>query len=281
MDQLRVWSVYFSATGTTEKIVKKIGQYLSREEGCEGQMFDFTLPENRKKPLTFQPKDLVIFGTPVYAGRVPNVLLPYLNTLEGGGALAVPVVLFGNRDYDDGLIELRNILEDRGFHTIGGGAFVGEHSFSRILAAGRPDEQDLEKAETFARQIHQKISQAKKEGNFPESLIAQGPAPVKGQTPIRPYYQPRDRQGNPIDIRKVKPKTSEECIDCGLCAQVCPMGSIDKMDVRAWTGICIKCGSCIKKCPMGAKYYDDQGYLYHQHELELGYTRRAEPEWFL
>ncbi len=81
----------------------------------------------------------MIFGTPVYAGRVPNLLLPYIrDKVKGNGALAVPVSLFGNRNFDDGLIELRNVLEADGFHTVAGGAFVGEHSFSRTLGAGRP-----------------------------------------------------------------------------------------------------------------------------------------------
>lgn len=47
--------------------------------------------------------------------------------------LAVPVVLFGNRNYDDALIELRNILAADGMHPIAAGALLGEHSFSRVL----------------------------------------------------------------------------------------------------------------------------------------------------
>ena len=73
--------------------------------------------------------------------------------MEGGGAKAVPIVLYGNRNFDDGLIELRDILEKNGFHTIAGAAFVGEHAFSRTLAAGRPDAQDLDTAREFGQKI--------------------------------------------------------------------------------------------------------------------------------
>ena len=225
--------------------------------------------------FSFCERDLVVFGTPVYAGRVPNVLLPYLREkVRGGGALAVPVVLFGNRNYDDALIELRDLLQADGFGCIAAGAFVGEHSFSRTLGAGRPDDRDMAGHPAFAREICGKLAgQAGTENT---------PVAVRGETPIRPYYTPRDRHGNPISLLKVKPKTDmAKCGGCGLCAELCPMGSIDPADVSRVNGICIKCCACVKKCPAGAKYFDDPGYLFHQHELEDVYTRRAENEWFV
>ncbi|HZK33648.1 MAG TPA: 4Fe-4S binding protein, partial [Tissierellaceae bacterium] len=84
-----------------------------------------------------------------------------------------------------------------------------------------------------------------------------------------------------VDIRKVEPKTSEDCIDCKICAQVCPMGSIDYVDVSKLIGICIKCGACIKKCPTNSKYFDDVDYLRHKKELEDELKIRKEPELFL
>ena len=216
-----------------------------------------------------------MLGTPVYAGRVPNVLLPFLREkIRGGGALAVPVVLFGNRNYDDALIELRDILQQDGFRCVAAGAFVGEHSFSRTLGAGRPDDGDMVGQAAFAREICEKLAG--------QAGTEMAPVSVRGETPIRPYYTPRDRHGNPINILKVKPKTDpDRCGGCGLCAELCPMGSIDPADVSQVRGICIKCCACVKKCPSGAKYFDDPGYLFHQHELEDVYTRRAENEWFV
>ena len=275
MERKKVWAVYFSATDTTKKIVLTIADEAARLLGAEREDYDFTLPRMRENGFAAGKDDLVIFGTPVYAGRVPNVLLKYLATIQGNGALAVPVVLFGNRNFDDGLIELRDILENTGFHTVAAAAFVGEHSFSKTLAAGRPDADDMKEALAFAGKVTEKVKE------LPEGEV---PAPVEVEGvphPYRGYYQPRDRKGVSIDIRKVKSLVSDACDDCKICADVCPMGSISHENVREYTGICIKCGACIKKCPKQARYYEDEGYLYHQHELEEGYTRRAAISLFL
>ncbi len=275
MERKKVWAVYFSATDTTKKTVLTIADEAARLLGAEREDYDFTLPGMRENGFAAGKDDLVIFGTPVYAGRVPNVLLKYLATIQGNGALAVPVVLFGNRNFDDGLIELRDILENTGFHTVAAAAFVGEHSFSKTLAAGRPDADDMKEALAFAGKVTEKVK------GLPEG---EAPAPVEVEGvphPYRGYYQPRDRKGVSIDIRKVKSLVSDACDDCKICADVCPMGSISHENVREYTGICIKCGACIKKCPKQARYYEDEGYLYHQHELEEGYTRRAAISLFL
>lgn len=114
------------------------------------------------------------------------------------------------------------------------------------------------------------------------ALEAAGPAKVKGNDPIRPYYKPQDRQGNHINILKVIPKLHEDkCDKCGKCVEVCPMGSIKADAPGVVDGICIKCCGCVKKCPQEALYFDDAGYLYHKEELELGYADRKEPELFV
>ncbi|MBE6919059.1 MAG: ferredoxin [Ruminococcaceae bacterium] len=270
-----IWAVYFSATGTTEKTVRTVAAAAAEVLDAPWQAVSFTLPQERQEKLQFCTGDLVFVATPVYAGRVPNVLLPFLTeNVIGNGALAVPVVLYGNRNYDDALMELRNILQANHFACVAGAAFVGEHAFSRVLAAGRPDAEDCALIEGFGEAVGRKVRRLE---HTPETAVAVG-----GCDPIRPYYKPRDRQGNFINILKVKPVTDmDKCSGCGLCAEKCPMGSISAHNVAEVAGICIKCCACVKGCPTGAKYFTDEGYLYHQHELEEMYARRGEVEMFL
>lgn len=272
----RVLSVYFSATGTTKKVVSQIAENLAIYLGVKCETFDFTLAKMRTTEIKIEKGDLVVFGTPVYAGRVPNVLLKYLSTIDGNGAVAVPIVVYGNRNYDDALIELRDILEKGNFKTIAAASFIGEHSFSKVLAKGRPDKEDLNIALDFSKMLLTKINQIEDYEDIIEPINVNGSA-----YPYRGYYQPRDRFGNSIDILKVKPNTANNCDDCKLCVKVCPMNSINYDDVRSFNGICIKCGACLKICPKNAKYYDDKGYLYHKKELEEMYSKRLEPEIFI
>jgi ferredoxin len=226
---------------------------------------DFTKHSVRQNKLIFSPGDIVVFGVPVYAGRVPNILLKYLNAIEGSGAYGIAIVLYGNRHFDDALVELLDILTGCGLQVVGAGAFVGEHAFSTSIAAHRPDQEDLRMADELVREVC--------EGMNNHCFVKK--IKIPGRIPSPGYYTPRDESGNPIDIRRVKPCVDDRCDGCGKCVRICPMASIDDSDVRQCTGICIKCGACIKGCPKNARFYDDEGYLYHVTELEKELTERA------
>lgn len=269
-----VSAAYFSATGTTRRIASALAQEISESLHLPCKEYDFTTPSARKEPLRFSPGELVIFGTPVYAGRIPNLILPFVSSALGNGALAVPIVLYGNRSFDDALMELRNTLEDGGFRTIAAAAFVGEHSFGRDLANGRPDANDLTLVSDFAKSIQTKLK-------APSLDAPHVPISVPGNNPVGPYYRPTDGNGTFIDIRKVKPVTSEDCTDCKWCAEHCPMGSISYEKVSEIPGICIKCNACVKGCPKGAKRFTDPGYLYHRDDIATRYRNpRKEPVFF-
>ena len=260
-----VWAAYFSATDTTKKVVTQVAGRLAQQAACPLKTYDFTSPQARKQPKQFTAGNLVVFGTPVYAGRVPNLLIKFVAAVQGGGALAVPVVCYGNRAYDDALMELRNTLEAGGFATVAGAAFSCQHAFSQTQNAGRPDISDLTIATGFADAVFHKVEAL-------SSLEGHTPVPVGGNDPIGPYYTPRDRHGNPINILKVTPKTSEECTQ----------GSIDPQDAAAMIGPCMKCNRCVRICPVQAKYFDDPNYLYHKTELEDQFSwPRKSPELFL
>lgn len=264
--------MYFSPTGTTRKVVTRLAsQTASRLSAPHIREIDFTPKKARQESYEFCQDDLLIIGVPVYAGRVPNVLKDAIGSIRGNGAKAVAVVLFGNRSFDDGLVELRGLLTSGGFLVIAAGAFVGEHAFSDILAKGRPDQKDMVLVDCFAKQLSEKLQAGDDNTDFW----------VKGQMPLGNYYTPLNMEGEAVNILKVKPKTTEDCTDCKHCVKICPMESILWEDPTQVIGICIKCGACIKGCPVRAKYYDDPGFLGHKLQIETTFIDPKNPEWYL
>ena len=120
----RLTAIYFSATDTTRKCVDEVAKGFDQElskviniaDNLEVVMPDFT--EN----------DVVIIASPVYGGRLPIQVSNALQRLNGNDARAIAIVVYGNRDYDDALLELTDILSAKSFRTVGQGAFIGQHS---------------------------------------------------------------------------------------------------------------------------------------------------------
>ena len=267
-----VWAVYYSGSGSTRRLLRGMAEAAGEALMLPMRELDYSRPEAREKSYCFTETDLVFWGSPTYAGRLPNVLLPFLRgNFTGGGAAAVAVVLYGNRSYDDALKELCEVLTGNGFLAAAGAAVTAEHAFAPALAHGRPNGEDRAAAAEFARKT---------------ALTLRGrehpiPVMVPGREPIGAYYTPMGLDGEPARFLKAKPKTDpEQCTRCGLCAAVCPMGSIPREEPTECTGICIKCQGCIRECPAGAKYFDDEAFLSHRAMLEQNYIRRRENEFY-
>lgn len=267
-----VWAVYYSGSGSTRRLLRGMAEAAGEALMLPVRELDYSRPEAREKSYCFTETDLVFWGSPTYAGRLPNVLLPFLRgNFTGGGAAAVAVVLYGNRSYDDALKELCEVLTGNGFLAAAGAAVTAEHAFAPVLAHGRPNAEDRAAAAEFAR----KTALMLREREHPI------PVTVPGREPIGAYYTPLGLDGEPARFLKAKPKTDpEQCTRCGLCAAVCPMGSIPREEPTECTGICIKCQGCIRECPAGAKYFDDEAFLSHRAMLEQNYIRRRENEFY-
>ncbi len=272
MEIKRVFAVYFSPVGSTRKLTSVLANALAESFTVPLETVDFTLPASREEHYAFDARDLVVFGAPTYAGKLPNKILPFVQSgFTGNDALALPLVTFGNRSFDNSLAELCATLEQNGFHTVGAGAFACRHVFSDVLAAGRPDEEDMATLAKLGAAVAAKVTKA---DTVPSPVTVPGDADA-------PYYRPLGEDGEPAVFLKAKPQTDpDKCIGCGLCASLCPMGSISREDFSVVEGICVKCHACVRNCPKGAKYFDDPAFLSHKAMLEKTYMRRADAQIF-
>jgi NAD-dependent dihydropyrimidine dehydrogenase PreA subunit len=268
----KVFGIYFSPTGGTKYIIEKMTVFFAHQFGCSWQYLDITPASAREKTNYFSENDLVIMGFPVYAGRIPNKLLPvFTSCFVSEHTLALPVCVYGNRNFDDALLELKTILEQHDFCVTAAMAAVSEHAFSSQVGTGRPDENDEKEMIDFSQDVaHDIMKKTAQE-------LALGNVNIPGDFEHMEYYIPRQEDGSPAKFLKAKPVTDhEKCDQCGICAMKCPMNSISLSHPEQVTGICIKCQACIKYCPKQAKHFDDPAFLSHVRMLEKHYQKRAD-----
>ena len=255
-----VSSTFFSPTHTSRTIARTLAAELAQRLGKAVEETDWTLPAGRGHARALGPDDVLVLSFPVYSGRMPELLEASMAGLTGQGTPAVVAAVYGNRAYEDALLEARDMLTANGFVVTAGGAFIGEHSFSRKVAAGRPDAGDLALARELAQRAADKIATGSPAG-----------VAISGD---RPY---RDRWPGLV----VKPKTTDDCTECMTCAEGCPAGIISFDNPREAGDGCLRCMACVKHCPAGAKYFDDEKLLGFATLLETKFMDRKEPELFV
>lgn len=262
-----VKAVYFSPTGTTKTVLKGIVEGIN----CENiEYIDITNPRAREKALHTKENELLIAGVPVYMGRVPEVIGKWLNTIQASSTPTVSLVVYGNRVYDNALLELTDILEKQGCIPIAGAAFIGEHSFHSpelpAASEGRPDKNDLIQAKFLGKEINKKLHQ------FSSVKVASTPE-IPGCYPYGGVTKMWD-----VDFIEV----SDECLNCGLCSRKCPTGAIDKENSSSINiEKCTLCCACIKSCPVKARSMKPglmKDAAKRVHEL---FIDRKEPELFI
>ena len=260
----KIWGISFSPTGTSKKIVGGIASGIS---AVGRDSIDLTYP-GKFETRTFTQDDLVVVGVPVYAGRVAPLAVDRLKSIKGCMTPAVLAVLYGNREYEDALIELRDIAVAASFIPVAASAFIGEHSFSSNqipIAPGRPDSSDLEAASSFGRKIFDKIGKVEDCSSFPI-------LPVPGNIPYK------ESTGSP----PVTPKVDQAlCTHCGMCVETCPGAAITITDELTMDAeCCIFCCACIKICPEDAVTIAARPLLEKRQWLHGNCAERKEPEFY-
>ena len=224
----KIYTAYFSPTGGTKKAALALTSALADTDGFTE--IDLSLPALAQ--YTFAADDIIVVAVPVFGGRVPAFALQQLTALHGQNTSAIAVAAYGNRAYEDALLELSDSLTSQSFRVIAAAAVLSEHSMLRSVAAGRPDADDLAQLTDFAKKISAKpLTETPALTNIPGN---------------RPY---KDWQPMPV-----VPQVSDSCIRCGICSATCPTQAIPSGQPHTTDPQkCILCLRCIAVCPSGAK----------------------------
>jgi len=254
---MTIKTLYFSPTGTTKKIVETISKTL----GVVEKNHNITLPKHRDIVPTFAKEDLLVVGIPVYAGRIPRLIIDQLTKIKGNESPVVLIAVYGNRDYDDALLEMKDVFVQNGFIPIAAGAFIGEHSYTNEVGTNRPDVEDLIICKLFAETIKTHLN---------SDICKSGELHIKGNFPYREI-----KPSLPLG-----PTVNESCISCGICAINCPTGALKYgRHINVIDELCIRCHACVRKCPFHAIDFDEKLDPVKNWLID-NFSERREPELF-
>lgn len=217
---------YFSPTGGT----KKAGEIFCQRLAAEVKLADLGTQDTKVEPLE---GDVTVFAAPVFGGRIPSPMTEKLKKLNGNGKRAVALVVYGNRAYDDALLELTNVVQEQGYEVTAAAALVAQHSMVPEVGQGRPDENDKRQIRSFAQKVLAKIAE---EDHSPVS--------VPGNYPYKPEM-----------AIVATPLSLPACTHCGSCVDACPTQAIRLEDETVVTekDRCTLCMACTAVCPEQAR----------------------------
>lgn len=233
-----LFNIYFSAKGTTQKCADYIAQIVNPETVSQN-LLNVLSPNH----LELASNDILLLSMPVYGGYIPHHCIDMIKQIKGKNTPAIILAIFGNRHFDNALLQMQDLVEANGFKVIAAGAFLAEHSIFPTVAHGRPDAGDYGFMKQFAKECRHVLESNGWQDN---TLVVPG---LKD-------YDPLAFKGVPFH-----PDADDSCTYCKKCVNICPMNAISDANPKSTDASkCISCGACISVCPVKARDYHSDMY---------------------
>ena len=221
----------FSPTGNSKRAALTVASVL----GEKVNVVDLT--KTHLVDETFDPKEPMVIAGPVFGGRLPELMVERLKRFSLKGVKVVTLVTYSNRAVEDALLELNNTVVELGGIPVASATVVARHSMVPAVAQNRPSDVDLTNLKAFARMAKQKL--------FQTECVA---VKVPGDYPYRSWTK------SPLT-----PIIDGNCVKCGQCVRLCPVGAIDANDPsKVDAQKCILCMRCVFVCSQQSRVLPEQ-----------------------
>lgn len=232
--------IYFTGTGNS----RYCAQWLAHALGDEAvDSFRFIRDGISVELISEKPW---IFVAPTYGWQLPHVFADFLSSDSFSDNRNAYFVMTCGSDIGNAGEKIRPLCAQKGFNYKGVLPVVMPENYIALFnAPGQVEAQKI--IETARPTLESGVSCIREGQDFP-ALKAGAIDKLKSGIVNAAFYR---------FIIKAKPfTTSDTCISCGKCADVCPLGNIQLQEgTPVWGNRCTHCMACICGCPTSAIEY--------------------------
>ncbi|MDO5408019.1 MAG: EFR1 family ferrodoxin [Eubacteriales bacterium] len=232
--------LYFSGTGNSEYVAKRIGNGLGDEVL---NLFDRIRNSDSSRLHSERPWVLVV---PTYAWRIPRIVENWLRKATLSGSKEIYFVMTCGGSIGNAGAYTEALCSHMGMQYRGCQRIVMPENYIAMFGTPGPEEarRIIEKAEPVMDEIIEKIR--------------------NGEAFLQPSTGVGDKINSsfvntifyPVFVHSRKFFAEESCISCGKCEKVCPLNNIHMENGKpVWGDNCTHCMACISRCPKEAIEY--------------------------
>ena len=234
--------LYFSGTGNSEYVAKRIGEKISDQVVSLFEKIragDFSEMHSSRAWVVVAP---------TYAWRIPRMVQTWLEHTDFVGNRDIYFVMTCGGSIGNAGKYLQRLCDAKQWHYMGCAAITMPENYIALFTTP---------AEKEALEI---IGRAENTIEKTALLIGQGKAFSQPAVTLQDKMNSAmiNRVFYPMFVHAKKFYATDACISCGKCADVCPLCNVRLENGRpVWGANCTHCMACISRCPSEAIEYGE------------------------